>query len=228
MKIKRLASLLLCVLLTFSLLLSASADVVSPSSGYSLILDENWELGTFYLYQNSHLWYHLPSENPFPVSECMVLIGWRPDYDTSGQIFTYAVESFNADDFIDHDQVITFTPVWEINHSDSDGNHFCDKCGDFLGSGYAVLSLGAKVNEKTSSLRLGAFYNGKILTSAERASVEDLGMLFYPSRLRRLILNNTKNRLTKISRFFIIQSESKYTIPRDLLYCARFSPSSAC
>ena len=292
MKIKRLASLLLCVLLTFSLLLSASADVVGPSSGYSLILDENWELGTgnfienvfsyvlpsvtrpekeflgwsldpngaplygagdkitltadttlyavwgeivpadnryraifryneyvfeitdestlrwedfqrgaydprfgtFYLYQNSHLWYHLPSENPFPVSECMVLVGWRPDYDTSGQIFTYAVESFTVDDFIDHNQVITFTPVWEINHSDSDGNHFCDKCGDFLGSGYAVLSLGAKVNEKTSSLRLGAFYNGEILTSAERASVQDLGMLFYPSHLlgeNTLDLSNT-------------------------------------
>ena len=52
-----------------------------------------------------------------------------------------------------------------------------------ISSEYAVLSLGAKVNEKTSSLRLGARYNGFLLGAAERASVEDLGMLFYPSHL---------------------------------------------
>ena len=52
-----------------------------------------------------------------------------------------------------------------------------------LGDDRVVVSLGAKVNEKTSSLRLGARYNGFFLGSAERASVEDLGMLFYPSHL---------------------------------------------
>ena len=52
-----------------------------------------------------------------------------------------------------------------------------------LNSDYVVRSLGAKINENTSSLRLGAKYNGYLLASAERASVEDLGMLFYPSHL---------------------------------------------
>ena len=52
-----------------------------------------------------------------------------------------------------------------------------------ISSEYAVVSLGAKVNEKTSSLRLGARYNGFLLDADERASVQDLGMLFYPSHL---------------------------------------------
>ena len=52
-----------------------------------------------------------------------------------------------------------------------------------LNSDYVVRTLGAKINENTSSLRLGAKYNGYLLASAERASVEDLGMLFYPSHL---------------------------------------------
>ncbi|MBQ0110227.1 MAG: hypothetical protein KBS44_08140 [Clostridiales bacterium] len=50
-------------------------------------------------------------------------------------------------------------------------------------SDYVVRSLGAKINENTSSLRLGARYNGFLLGAAVRASVEDLGMLFYPSHL---------------------------------------------
>lgn len=46
-----------------------------------------------------------------------------------------------------------------------------------------VVSLGAKINEKTFSLRLGAKYNGYLLGADEIASVEDLGMIFYPSHL---------------------------------------------
>ena len=45
-----------------------------------------------------------------------------------------------------------------------------------------VVSLGSKVNEKTFSLRLGAKYNGKLLSADERASVQDLGIVFYPSK----------------------------------------------
>ena len=47
----------------------------------------------------------------------------------------------------------------------------------------AVLSLGAKVNQNTSSLRLGAKYNGLAITEQQRASVEDLGIVFYPVHL---------------------------------------------
>ncbi|MBQ0109297.1 MAG: hypothetical protein KBS44_03375, partial [Clostridiales bacterium] len=43
-----------------------------------------------------------------------------------------------------------------------------------------VVSLGAKVNTISYSLRLGAKYNGKVLSGDERASVEDLGIVFYP------------------------------------------------
>ncbi len=55
-----------------------------------------------------------------------------------------------------------------------------------------VVSLGAKVNESTSSLRLGAQYNGYFLTPEEIESVEDLGMIFYPSHLlgdNELVIN---------------------------------------
>ncbi|MBQ0109860.1 MAG: hypothetical protein KBS44_06235, partial [Clostridiales bacterium] len=45
-----------------------------------------------------------------------------------------------------------------------------------------VVSLGSKVKTSTFSLRLGAKYNGKLLSADERATVTDLGIVFYPSK----------------------------------------------
>lgn len=45
-----------------------------------------------------------------------------------------------------------------------------------------VVSLGSKVKSSTFSLRLGAKYNGKLLSADERATVTDLGIVFYPSK----------------------------------------------
>ncbi|MBQ0109597.1 MAG: hypothetical protein KBS44_04900, partial [Clostridiales bacterium] len=68
-------------------------------------------------------------------------------------------------------------------HADSDENCFCDVCGTFLGSDHIVISLGAQIKTETSSLRLGAFYNGIILDDEQREAVKDLGMIFYPKHL---------------------------------------------
>ncbi|MBQ0108955.1 MAG: hypothetical protein KBS44_01575, partial [Clostridiales bacterium] len=60
---------------------------------------------------------------------------------------------------------------------------------------HIVTSLGAKIKTDTSSLRLGAFYNGKILDDEQREAVKDLGMIFYPKHLlgeETLNLDNTK------------------------------------
>ena len=57
-----------------------------------------------------------------------------------------------------------------------------------------VVSLGASINPDTSSLRLGAKYNGNLLDKSEREAIKDVGIIFYPSHLLGdgiLDLNNT-------------------------------------
>ena len=56
-----------------------------------------------------------------------------------------------------------------------------------------VVSLGSKVKSSTFSLRLGAKYNGKLLSADERATVTDLGIVFYPSKFLKAgdVLNLT-------------------------------------
>ncbi|MBQ0110222.1 MAG: hypothetical protein KBS44_08115, partial [Clostridiales bacterium] len=46
-----------------------------------------------------------------------------------------------------------------------------------------VLSLGGKVNKTTFSLRLGASYDASSLDKDARASVTDIGIVFYPAHL---------------------------------------------
>ncbi|MBQ0108993.1 MAG: hypothetical protein KBS44_01770, partial [Clostridiales bacterium] len=68
------------------------------------------------------------------------------------------------------------------NHYDNDFNGCCDGCDAYVGS-KIVVSLGAKIKTETSSLRLGATYNGKLLERSEREAVKDMGTIFYPSHL---------------------------------------------
>ena len=86
-------------------------------------------------------------------------------------------------------------PCGEVgNHFDEDMDEYCDVCDEILGYEFVVVSLGAKINTKTHSLRLGAFYNGYILEKEEREAVKDLGTIFYPSKLlgeSALDLDNT-------------------------------------
>ena len=46
-----------------------------------------------------------------------------------------------------------------------------------------VRSLGAKINETTNSLRLGASYDASSLDKEARVTVTDIGIVFYPSHL---------------------------------------------
>ena len=80
-------------------------------------------------------------------------------------------------------------------HCDENMDRICDACDSSISSELCVVSLGAKINESTSSLRLGAAYNGYLLFDWERENVEDLGIIFYPTHLlgsEHLELENEK------------------------------------
>ena len=120
------------------------------------------------------------------------LVAWLNDDSENGGFIPAAGHKFNVV-FEDGHQCSVCKIIEE--HIDEDTNGFCDTCGTLLGSEHIVKSLGAQINTATSSLRLGATYNGKLLEKSEREAVKDMGTIFYPSHLlgeETLDLDNSK------------------------------------